>query len=102
MTSSVSTYYERLIAQEKRNIAQLEKEKAELTAILQLGIQNGTIIEGTEEWAEMRDKINDVTLAVERANNSLLDYGESINEIYKKLFDNIQRILTIRSTKFSI
>ncbi|MBD5115785.1 MAG: hypothetical protein HDT46_11450, partial [Ruminococcaceae bacterium] len=84
-------YYERLIAQEKRNIAQLEKEKAELTAILRLGIQNGTIIEGTEEWAAMRDKINDVTLAVERANNSLLDYGESINEIYEKLFDNISK-----------
>ena len=84
-------YYERLIAQEKRNIAQLEKEKAELTAILRLGIQNGTIIEGTEEWAAMRDKINDVTLAVERANTSLLDYGESINEIYEKLFDNISK-----------
>ena len=84
-------YYERLIAQEKRNIAQLEKEKAELTAILRIGIQNGTIIEGTEEWAAMRDKINDVTLAVERANTSLLDYGESINEIYEKLFDNISK-----------
>lgn len=82
-------YYEQLIAQEKKSIVQLEKEKAELTAILRLGIQNGTIIEGTEEWAKMRDQINDVTLSIEKANTSLLDYGESINKVYEDLFNNI-------------
>ena len=82
-------YYEQLIAQEKKNIVQLEKEKAELIAILQLGIQNGTIVEGTEEWAKMRDQIDNITLAIAKANTSILDYGESINKVYEDLFNNI-------------
>lgn len=82
-------YYEQLIAQEKKNIAQLEKEKTELAAILKLGIQNGNIVEGTEEWAKMRDQINGITLDIEKANTSLLNYDESINKVYEDLFNNI-------------
>lgn len=85
-------YYEQLIAQEKKSIVLLEKEKAELTAILRLGIQNGTIVEGTEEWAKMRDQIDNITLSIEKANTSLLDYDESVNKVYENLFNNISNV----------
>lgn len=88
LKKSVS-YYSQLISSEYSTISQLENERDELQTQLNKALESGSIKSGSEAWAEMRDKINEVDLAILQANTSIQEYSESIKEVYKQLFDNV-------------
>lgn len=91
-------YYEALIKVEQKNIEQLTKERTSLQSALADAVSNGAIAEGSAEWADMQQKINDVTLAIEQANTAMIKYGNSIRDIQWQIFDLIQdRISRISS-----
>ena len=91
-------YYEALIKVEQKNIEQLTKERTSLQSALADAISNGAIAEGSAEWADMQQKINDVTLSIEQANTAMIKYGNSIRDIQWQIFDLIQdRISRISS-----
>ena len=91
-------YYEALIKVEQKNIEQLTKERTTLQSALADAVSNGAIAEGSQEWADMQSKIDDVTLAIEQANTAMIKYGNSIRDIQWQIFDLIQdRISRISS-----
>lgn len=83
--------YKNLLAQEQQNISQLKQEKASLLSSFYEAMGSGAITEGSEAWAEMRDKINEVTLAIESSNTEVLEYHKSIGELFETAFDNISK-----------
>lgn len=87
----VSTkYYEALISNEEANIAKLKDEKNALLSSLEKGIKNGAIKKYSEEWYGMCQQIDEVTLSIEEANTSVIEFGNSIREIEWSVFDLIQ------------
>ena len=91
-------YYEALINVEQKNIEQLTKERTSLQSALADAVSNGAIAEGSQEWADMQSKIDDVTLSIEQANTAMIKYGNSIRDIQWQIFDLIQdRISRISS-----
>lgn len=87
----VSTkYYEALIKNEESNIAKLTDEKNALLSSLEEGIESGKIEKGSEEWYGMCQQIDKVTLSIEEANTSVIEFGNSIREIEWEVFDLIQ------------
>lgn len=83
-------YYEALMKVEKSNIAQLQKEKSTLEASLNEAVKRGAIQKNSEEWSNMCQEINEVTLAIEEANTAMIDYGNSIRDIEWEVFDLLQ------------
>lgn len=83
-------YYEALIKTEQSNIKQLEKERTALIDSLQEAVNSGTIEEGSEAYNEMVSQINDVTLAIEESNSSIIELNNSIKDIDWKVFDLMQ------------
>jgi len=53
-------------------------------------ITNGNIEEGSEQWYEFQSEINDVNEAIQEANTSLIEFGNSIRDIEWEIFDKIQ------------
>lgn len=87
----VSTkYYDALINVEKANIAKLEEEKESLLTSLEEAVNSGTIKPDSEAWFEMVNQIDEVTLAIEEANTSLIEYNNSIRDIEWEIFDLMQ------------
>lgn len=87
----VSTeYYDALIKNEKSNIKKLEEERTYLINSLQEAVDSGTIVEGSEAYNEMVAQINDVTLAIEESNSSIIEWNNSIRDIDWKVFDLMQ------------
>ena len=53
-------------------------------------ITNGNIEEGSEQWYEFQSEINGVNEAIQEANTSLIEFGNSIRDIEWEIFDKIQ------------
>lgn len=87
----VSTkYYDALINVEKANIEKLEKEKDALLNSLEEAVNSGTIKPDSEAWFEMVGQIDEVTLAIQEANTSLIEFNNSIRDIEWQIFDLLQ------------
>lgn len=87
-------YYEALKKQEQDNITQLEKERTALLSALNSAVASGQIEKHSEAWNEMCSDIDDVTLAIEQANTSMIKYNNSIREIEWQVFDLLQDKIT--------
>ncbi|MCM1220285.1 MAG: hypothetical protein NC548_37960 [Lachnospiraceae bacterium] len=83
-------YYETLIENERANIQELEKEKAELISAMQNAVDSGAVTENSEAWYEMASEINDVSLAIEEANTKAIQFGNSVRDIQWKIFDLLE------------
>ena len=83
-------YYEALIQNEQARISSLQEEAARLTESLNSAVASGSIKEGSETWAEMRDQINDVNQSILEANGSILEFNNSIRQLRWDIFDTIQ------------
>ena len=91
-------YYQALINNEKSNIAQLQKEQADLIEARDEAVASGKIKKGSEEWYNMCSEIDGVTQEIEAANTEILEFAKNIEEIDWSVFDLIQeRISNISS-----
>lgn len=87
----VSTnYYKALQEIENKNIKQLEKERDALVSSLSAAVDSGAIKKGSEEWYNMCQQIDAVTISIQEANTSILEYSNSIRDIEWQIFDLIQ------------
>ena len=87
----VSTkYYDTLKQHEENNIASLQAEKDALINALEDGVANGGIEKFSEEWFNMCNEIDSVTLAIEEGKLALLEYDNAIREIEWSIFDMLQ------------
>lgn len=83
-------YYDALIKNEKSNIAELQREQADLIAERDNAVEAGKIVEGSEAWYEQCAAIDEVTRAIEEANTSIIEYNNSIRDIDWQIFDIMQ------------
>lgn len=95
----VSTeYYKSLKNLESENIDQMKKKRNDMITALNDAVANGKIKKKSQEWYDMKGKINDVTIAIEEANAAMIEYGNSIRNIEWSIFDMLQeRISNITS-----
>lgn len=83
-------YYDALISNELNKLKDLTKERQDLINSMNDAITNGNIEEGSEQWYEFQSEINDVNEAIQEANTSLIEFGNSIRDIEWEIFDKIQ------------
>lgn len=83
-------YYDALISNELNRLKDLTKERQDLINSMNDAITNGNIEEGSEQWYEFQSKINGVNEAIQEANTSLIEFGNSIRDIEWEIFDKIQ------------
>lgn len=83
-------YYETLITNEENSLAQLTEKRTQLIESLNSAMENGNIQEYSDSWYEMQSEINDVNEAIQDANTSIIEYGNSIRELQWDVFDKIQ------------
>lgn len=83
-------YYNALIENEKSNIAELQREQADLIAERDNAVAAGKIVKGSEAWYEQCAAIDEVTQAIEEANTSIIEYNNSIRDIDWQIFDIMQ------------
>lgn len=94
-----ANYYKAQISAEKKNIKELQNEKANLLTALQNGMNSGTIKQGSEAWYEMVNQIDDVTLSIEQANTTVLELNKSIREVDWQVFDLLQERISYITTE---
>lgn len=94
-----ANYYKAQISAEKKNIKELQNEKANLLTALQNGVNSGTIKQGSEAWYEMVNQIDDVTLSIEQANTTVLELNKSIREVDWQVFDLLQERISYITTE---
>ena len=94
-----ANYYNAQISAEKKNIKELQTEKANLLTALQNGVNSGTIKQGSEAWYEMVNQIDDVTLSIEQANTTVLELNKSIREVDWQVFDLLQERISYITTE---
>lgn len=94
-----ANYYKAQISAEKKNIKELQNEKANLLTALQNGVNSGTIKQGSEAWYEMINQIDDVTLSIEQANTTVLELNKSIREVDWQVFDLLQERISYITTE---
>lgn len=95
----VSTkFYNDMIKNETDNLNYLKNEYATLTSTLQSLLDSGMVERYSDQWFEMMSDINDVSEAIQEANNSLIEYQNNIRDLNWEVFDKMQeRISTITS-----
>lgn len=87
----VSTkYYDALISNEQNELSKLNKERNELINAMNDAIVNGNIEEGSEEWFNMQDSINEINESIQEFTTSIIEFKNAIREIEWGIFDKIQ------------
>ena len=84
------TYYNQLISQENKNLAQLKKERDALQKQMDKGLKDGSIVEGTTSWYEMMEAINEVDNATIQATTSMIEYQNQLRQLEWDAFDRMQ------------
>lgn len=92
-------YYQLLMANERDNIKQLQKQKIELETSMENALKNGAIKRGSEEWNNMSEEIRNVTSEIEQGNSALVEYAKNIQNIKWETFDFIQERVSNLSTE---
>ena len=83
-------YYRELSSNEKRNIAELEKQRTDMLAELETAMESGTIEKGSEAWYEMVGAIDEVTLSIEEANTRVMEISQTAQQLKWEQFDILQ------------
>ena len=83
-------YYHALSSNEKRNIAELEKQKADMVAEFNAAMDSGTITNGSEAYYDMVNAIDEVSLSLEQANTRVMEISQTAQQLKWEQFDLLQ------------
>lgn len=89
------SYYEEQIKLEEQKMALLQKQREELTALL-----NETA-EGSDEWWEISQSIWEVEHAIQESTLRTIEFRESIADLYKTAFDELDDAYSGKSDLYS-
>ena len=88
---SLSTkFYEAQIAQEQNIVNNLSEKYKAMKRNFAQAVQDGTIKEGTEEYRQMQDEIDQVAISLKDAQNKVVEFQASIRDLEWEQFDNLQ------------
>nr|WP_297935716.1 hypothetical protein [uncultured Lachnoclostridium sp.] len=83
-------FYTAQIDQYQKQVDEKQAELAEMRKQFQESVDKGIIKEGTEEYYEMQDSIDQVAMSVEEATNNIAEMQASIRDLEWDQFDQMQ------------
>ena len=85
-----ANYYNALINNERKTVAQLEKEKSDMLSAMQIAMQSGTIAKYSESWYDMVAAVDEVTFAIAESQTALVEYQQTLQQLNWEVFDILQ------------
>lgn len=85
-----ANYYTALADSEQERLAELKEEEAMLLATFNEIMNDSGIDETSEQWVEMCESINDVTLAIAESETALMEYQQTLQQLNWEVFDLLQ------------
>lgn len=84
------SWYNQLIATEKKVSSSLDKELKELQKKLNESVEDGSIKKYSDQWWEMTESINSVTESLASSKNTLQEYINQLKQVHFDNFDYLQ------------
>lgn len=88
-----TSYYDNLIGIEKNNFATLQQEYTALQKALDDAVASGAIVEGSQDWYQMKTAINDVEQAILDSMITTAEYQKQIRELEWENFDRLRDMI---------
>lgn len=86
-------FYEAEIAQEQNIVNNLSEKYKAMKRNFAQAVQDGTIKEGTEEYRQMQDEIDQVAISLKDAQNKVVEFQAAIRDLKWEQFDQLQEAI---------
>lgn len=83
-------FYEAEIGQQQKIVDNLSQKYIAMKRNFAQAVQDGTIVEGTEEYYEMQNEIDQVAISLKEAQNKVVEFQASIRALKWEQFDQLQ------------
>ena len=83
-------YYDALAKNERENLAQLKKEKADMISEFNAAMDSGKIAKGSEAYYDLVNSIDEVTLSIVESETKLKEWQQTIQQSSWEIFDILQ------------
>lgn len=83
-------FYEAEIGQQQKIVDNLSQKYIAMKRNFAQAVQDGTIVEGTEEYYEMQNEIDQVVISLKEAQNKVVEFQASIRDLKWEQFDQLQ------------
>lgn len=87
-------FYEAEIAQEQNIVNNLSEKYKTMKRNFAQAVQDGTIKEGTEEYRQMQDEIDQVAISLKDAQNKVVEFQAAIRDLKWEQFDQLQEAIS--------
>ena len=86
-------FYEAEIGQQQKIVDNLSQKYIAMKRNFAQAVQDGTIVEGTEEYYEMQNEIDQVAISLKEAQNKVIEFQASIRDLKWEQFDQLQEAI---------
>lgn len=86
-------FYEAEIGQQQKIVDNLSQKYIAMKRNFAQAVQDGTIVEGTEEYYEMQNEIDQVAISLKEAQNKVVEFQSSIRDLKWEQFDQLQEAI---------
>lgn len=86
-------FYEAEIGQQQKIVDNLSQKYIAMKRNFAQAVQDGTIVEGTEEYYEMQNEIDQVAISLKEAQNKVVEFQASIRDLKWEQFDQLQKAI---------
>ena len=86
-------FYEAEIGQQQKIVDNLSQKYIAMKRNFAQAVQDGTIVEGTEEYYEMQNEIDQVAISLEESQNKLVEFQAAIRDLKWEQFDQLQEAI---------
>ena len=83
-------FYEAEIGQQQKIVDNLSQKYIAMKRNFAQAVQDGTIVEGTEEYYEMQNEIDQIAISLKEAQNKVVEFQSSIRDLKWEQFDQLQ------------
>ena len=83
-------FYEAEIGQQQKIVDNLSQKYIAMKRNFAQAVQDGTIVEGTEEYYEMQNEIDQIAISLKEAQNKVVEFQASIRDLKWEQFDQLQ------------
>ena len=86
-------FYEAEIGQQQKIVDNLSQKYIAMKRNFAQAVQDGKIVEGTEEYYEMQNEIDQVAISLEESQNKLVEFQAAIRDLKWEQFDQLQEAI---------
>lgn len=86
-------FYEAEIGQQQKIVDNLSQKYIAMKRNFAQAVQDGKIVEGTEEYYEMQNEIDQVAISLKEAQNKVVEFQAAIRDLKWEQFDQLQEAI---------